>query len=258
MKPPLLALALAASALFGRAGATPAAAEPKLEPGSVLRLEFPELGSMRDHLPAACEIHIPAGYDPSRPSPLLVWIAGGGGSHAVAGARGLVDFDRFVVAALPFPEGRSPVDAAKKGELSRHRDLMLAMLDRLRERVPALDPRARYVAGTSNGGHLIAYAIDGGWPGFADYFTHFVIHEGGTQPLTHRLPAARAKRVLFIYGEESPSLVWSTWFAWNLERAGAAATVVGLPGSAHGFDAPARATVRRWIDATLAETRSSP
>jgi pimeloyl-ACP methyl ester carboxylesterase len=249
---------LPALALFLALLAPAQAAPDDVAPGTVLRLEFPELGEMRDRQPVAVEVNIPASYDPARPSPLLVWIAGGGGSHLVEGARGVVDFERFVVAALPFPEGRSVLQAGKKGELAGHRELMLVLLERLRDRLPNLDPRARYVAGTSNGGHLIAYAIDGAWPGFADYFTHFIIHEGGAKPLTHRLPAARDKRILFVYGEESSSLVWSTWFAWNLGQAGAAATIVGLPGSGHGFDASARAAVRDWISATLAEAPAAP
>lgn len=246
-------LAFFASLLFSLAPLAAQDETPAIVPGAVLTLEYPDLGYMRKDVPVAMEVSIPAGFDPARPTPLLVWISGGFGSHSVSGARGLVDFDKYVVVALPFPDGRSPVHAAKAGELEGHRELALTLLDRVRELLPNLDPRVRYVAGTSNGGHLIGYAIDQAWPGFANYFSHFVIHEGGASPLTHRMPAARDKRILFVYGEESPSLIWCTWFAWNLEQSKAAATIVGLPGSGHGFDAPSRARVREWIASTSAQ-----
>ncbi|MBC8009765.1 MAG: hypothetical protein H7067_06690 [Burkholderiales bacterium] len=249
----LLASALHAAPQPATPEPTPPAPVNVPAPGAVLTLSFPELGPMQDKLPAACEVAVPANYDPARPVPLLVWFGGGKGSHQVAGARGLVDFDRFVVVALPYPDGRLPRLAAKDGAdaIDAHWAYQSVMLQRIQTLLPNLDPSLRLVAGTSSGGHHIAYGLDRGWPGFADYFTHFIVHEGGAQPLTPRLPGAKDKRLLVVYGEETDSLAWRTWFNWHVERSGARADIVGIPGAGHGLDESGRRVIRDWTDALL-------
>jgi len=222
---------------------------PTLPPGTVLTLNFPELGQMHRQLPAACEVSIPRDYDPAKPVPLLVWISGGSGSHAVARAEGLVDFDRFLVVALPFPNGTDPRNVANHGNPDDHWTFQRAILERVHTLFPNIDPAMRLVAGTSNGGHLIGFGLDRAWPGFSDHFTAFIIHEGGIQPITANIPNAKGKRVLVAYGEKSPSIVWTGWFCWNLQRSGADATFIALPDSTHGLGADGRRTIRQWIDA---------
>lgn len=225
------------------------AGEPRLVPGEVVTLAFPELGEMQDKLPAACEVSVPKNYDPAKPVPLLVWFGGGKGSHSVGGARGVVDFDKFVVVALPYPKGRLPRLAAQEdGTIDAHWAFQRTMLERVKQVVPNIDPRRRLVAGTSSGGHHIAYGLDRGWAGFADYFTVFIVHEGGAQPLTRRLPGAKGKRLLVVYGEETDSLAWRTWFNWHVERSGAEATIIGVPGAGHGLNDDARNVIREWIE----------
>jgi len=85
---------------------------PTFLPGAVVTLNFPALGDMQDNLPAACEVSTPKTYDPSRLVPHLVCFGVGKGSRRVDGAAGLVDFDRVVVAALPYPGGQIPRLAA--------------------------------------------------------------------------------------------------------------------------------------------------
>lgn len=247
----LLLLAPAAAPAIAAAAAPTVGPAP--EPGSPLSLLFPELAPMHDDLPAACGVSVPSSYDPARPVPLLVWFGGGKGSHDTGGARGLVDFDRFLVVSLPYPGGKLPRLAAKDGsaEIDAHWAYQRVMLRRIQELVPNIDPALRLVAGTSSGGHLIAFGLDRGWEGFADYFTHFIVHEGGSKPLTHRFPGAKDKRLLVVYGEESDSLTWRTWFNWQVERSGARADIVGVPGSGHGLDDKARQVIRRWTDALL-------
>ncbi len=222
-------------------------------PGTVLTLEFPELGKMHHGLDAACEVSIPRDYAPGKPSPLLVWLSGGRGSHLVANAHDLVDSDKFVVVALPYPDGKDVRAAAKDGTLEAHWEFQRAMLERVRERVPNIDPALRVVAGTSNGGHLIGFALDRAWPGVADYFTAFVIHEGGMQPVANDIPNAKDKQVLVVYGQKSPSIVWSGWFCWNLQRSGALATFIALPDSAHGLGPDGRAAINHWIGDLVAK-----
>lgn len=228
---------------------TASAAEPRMVPGEVVTLNFPELGEMQDGLPAACEVSVPKNYDPSKPVPLFVWCGGGKGSHSAGGARGLVDFDRFLVVALPYPGGVLPrIAAQNSGSIDAHWAFQKPMLERVARMVPNIDPRLRLVAGTSSGGHYIAYGLDRGWAGFADYFTAFIIHEGGAQPLTRRLPGAKGKRLLVVYGEETDSLAWRTWFNWHVERSGANATIIGIPGAGHGLNDDGRKVIREWIE----------
>ncbi len=88
-----------------------------LIPGEVLTLDFPELGEMAEGKPAKCQLSIPKNYDSNRPTPLFVWFSGGSGWHSVESARGMVDFDTFLVLAIPYPDGsrpRSAVNAGKK------------------------------------------------------------------------------------------------------------------------------------------------
>ncbi len=227
-------------------------ASPALVPGATFTLQFPELGEMHDTLPAACEVSIPKNYNAAKPVPLLVWFGGGKGSHQAGGARGLVDFDRFVVVALPYPKGTLPRLAAQdKGPIDAHWAFQRTMLERVIKVVPNIDRRLRLVAGTSSGGHQIAYGLDRSWPGFADYFTAFIVHEGGAQPLTHRFPGAKGKRMLVVYGEETDSLTWRTWFNWQVEKSGAEATIIGIPGAGHGLNEDGRRAIRKWTDELL-------
>ena len=62
-----------------------------------------------------CQLRVPKNYDPIRPRPLLVWFSGDPRSHVAKGASGLVDFDEFLVLALPYPNGRLPRLAVEAG-----------------------------------------------------------------------------------------------------------------------------------------------
>ncbi len=231
------------------AGAVRASDPNEFVPGTTVSLPFPELGPMHDGLPAACGVSVPKTFHRERPVPLLVWLGGGKGTADPATAQGIVDFERFLVVALPYPEGKLPRLTAKDdGPIDAHWAFQRVMLERIQKLVPNVDPALRLVAGTSSGGHHIAYGIDRGWAGFADYFTHFIIHEGGAQPLKDGFPGAKDKRLFVVYGEQTDSISWRGWFNWQVMRSGARADIVGVPGSAHGLDNAARQVIRRWID----------
>ena len=230
--------------------------ESVLAPGAILTLRFPELGPMQDNLPAACEISVPSNYDPARPVPLLVWFGGGSGSHRVDGARGVVDFERFVVAALPYPDGRGPRVAAEELRVEEHWAYHRVMLARILALLPNLDSRIRIAAGTSNGAHYIAYGLDQQWPGFGEAFTAFVLHEGGSAPLGSRIPGAKGRRILVAWGTRSESIRWREWFNDRIAVVGADVTFVPVPGSGHGLDDQARQALRRWTDGLVASAPS--
>ncbi len=134
---------------------------------------------MADQVSTRCEIHIPATYEPGRDFPLLLWFSGGKGSCHVRSARDLVDFNEFVVVALPSPEGRSARLAVKGGEIDAFWAYHAPMLEAVKQAVPNIDPELRLVGGSSNGAHIIGSGLSRDWRGFSDYFTAYILHEGG-------------------------------------------------------------------------------
>ena len=222
------------------------AAEPRVVPGELMTLEFPDLPKMHGDLTAACEVSIPKNYDPAKPVPLLVWFTGGKGSNRVAGANGLVDFDRFVVVALPYPNGHDMRTVIKEGGMETVRTYHQAMMARVVELLPNIDPRVRIVAGSSNGAHLIGTALSLEWAGFVDYFTLFVLHEGGSSA-SNKYPGAKDKRLLVIWGEKSEALKWQLLFNWRIGQPGAHVSYHSVPEAGHGLDARGRELIRAWI-----------
>lgn len=219
----------------------------RIVPGEVLTLEFPELAPMHGDLPAACEVSVPKHYDPEKPVPLLVWFTGGKGSQRVEGARGLVDFDRFVVVALPYPNGHDMRKVIKEGGMETVREYHRAMMARVTERVPNIDPQVRIVAGSSNGAHLIGTALSLEWAGFVDYFTLFVLHEGGSAA-SRKYPGAKDKRLLVIWGEKSEALKWQLWFNWSIGQPGALVSYHSVPEAGHGLNARGCGMIKAWIE----------
>ena len=226
------------------------AAEPQVVPGTTLTLAFPHLPRMHDDLPAACEVHIPKDYDAGTPVPLLVWFSGGKGSQHVAGANGLVNFDRFVVVALPYPGGRDMRAFIKEGGVDDVWAFQQSMLSKVRELIPNIDVRVRIAAGTSNGAHLIGTGLNRDWAGFVDYFSLFVLHEGGAAP-TYSYSAAKNKRLLVVWGEDSEALKWQLWFNARIGQSDARISYHSVPGAGHGLTARGRDVIRAWIDEAI-------
>ncbi len=223
-------------------------------PGESVTLPFPDLPAMASGGEAICEVHIPRSYDPARPVPLFVWMSGGPGSARVGSARGLVDFDRFVVVALPFPGNipsiRDAVPAGKVGEVwEYHRP----MLEKVAELVPNVDPAIRIVGGTSNGAHAIGSGLDERWKGFVDGFTAFILHEGGSSPGgVYR--GARGKTVLLAYGEDTHVLPYQAELIETFKHARPELTVEPIPGEGHGLGEEGRRRIREWVDRTFPPT----
>ena len=137
------------------------AAEPhpqasKVAPGATVRLEFPALPPDRHGQVAACEVRIPAGYDPARKLPLVAWLAGGEGGTSPA--AGFLPPGDFVLVGLPYPKGAAnPAQPNMVGDFGKVWAYHRAMLEDVHRLLPNLDRRSSILAGFSNGGH----AIDG-------------------------------------------------------------------------------------------------
>lgn len=114
-----------------------------LEPGSTLTLEFPDLPPMANGLVSKCEIRLPNNYSASSEFPLLVWFSGGKGSHQTNSANGIVDFERFIVAAIPYPNGDLPRLAVNDRSIDRFWDYQKPILEAVIEKKsPTLTQRS--------------------------------------------------------------------------------------------------------------------
>lgn len=225
-----------------------AAPDERVTPGAKFRLEFDDLPGTANGQSAGCEISIPSTYRADAPVPLLVWISGGKGSDRIGGAADLVDADRFVIIALPFPESVPSVrDAVGKRTVNQVWDYQRPMLQKVRELIPNLDPEIQIVGGTSNGAHAIGTGFDQDWEGFADGFTGFILHEGGSSP-GGDYRSARGKTMLVAYGDKSSALDWQKGFNDRIEHSRPKLDIVEIPGEGHGLGADGRKRIRAWID----------
>ncbi|MEM8954898.1 MAG: hypothetical protein AAGD22_12160, partial [Verrucomicrobiota bacterium] len=153
-----------------------------VQPNAAKTLEFPDLPNCNhDDSVAACKIHIPANYDPNKPVPLMVWIAGGKGNHNIGGATSLAGTDDFVCVALPYPpfDGRDIFDRQKDGGLAEFWTHHKTMLDAVHKAIPNIDPRLRAIGGFSNGAHSIAGYLNQVEEDFAETFNVCVFGDGG-------------------------------------------------------------------------------
>ncbi len=226
-------------------------AHSALTPDSSIILEFPDLGNIANNQPAKCEIHIPKNYAAGRVFPLLVWFNGGKGSHTVGAATGIVDFDNFIVAAIPYPEGRLPRLGVENGSIDDFWEFQQPILEAIQVKVPNISKNVRIAGGFSSGGHLVGSAIDQKWKGFTDYFTAFILHEGGTSPDMAYKGLRSKHKVLVTYGEKSPSLEWQKYFNEKMKAASSRADFIGIPDCKHSLNDDTRTAMNQWIETEL-------
>ena len=220
-------------------------------PGETLTLNFPELGNMAKGLSAECQIRFPENYNEVDRFPLFVWFGGGGGSSSVGGAQGIVDFDKFIVVALPYPDGRLPRLGVRDGGIEDFEAFHSTMLKRIRATVPNISETARIAGGSSSGGHLLGSALDLDWPEFTGYFTAFVLHEGGYAPYMTYRGIREGSDVLVTYGENSKSRTWQEGFIKKFRIAYPPTTFVEIPEAGHGLNADGKQAIHQWIEDTF-------
>ncbi len=219
----------------------------ELVPGTVLTFDFPELGNMAKEESAKCEVRIPESYSPDEPSPLFVWFNGGSGSYKVDAASSMVDFEQFIVVALPYPDGRLPRLGVRDGGIEDFWAFQYPMLQQIRATIPNISKTVRIAGGSSSGGHLLGSAIDLNWAGFTDYFTAFVLHEGGNSPNMTYTGIPDETKVLITYGGQSKSKKWQSSFMRKFRAAHAQTTYVEIPEAGHGLNAEGKEAIRTWI-----------
>lgn len=234
----------AGSSIISDAEAAPAV---ELVPGEVITLDFAELGNMANEAPARCEVRIPENYTESGRFPIFVWFSGGAGSFRVQAARDMVDFDKFIVVALPYPDGRLPRLGVRDGGIEDFWEFQYPMLQRVKAMIPNISEDVRIAAGLSSGGHLLGSAIDLNWPGFTDYFTAFALHEGGYAPHMTYTGISEATKVLITYGGKSKVKAWQSSFMAKFRAAHERTTYIEIPEAGHGLNDDGRKAIYQWI-----------
>ena len=229
-------------------------ANPDLKSGASLRLDFPTLAPDRKGDPAACNLRLPANYDPTKKHPLIVWLGGGDGGNQPG--SGFVPEGDFVMAGLPFPkDANNPGQANMVGEFDEIWDYHRTMLDEIHRRVPNLDRASSVIAGFSNGAHAIdgMLRVKGGKEGgLADYFGAFVLADGGgTDSAKGSYPSLKGKFAYCCYGETSPAADIVPSAAKDFRGRGAEMVLSEMAGTGHAFADFEQVKVKEWLASTV-------
>ena len=220
-------------------------------PGAMLRFDFPELTVDRKGAMAACNVQLPANYDPAKKVPLVVWLAGGEGSNTPS--KAFLPEGDFIVVGLPYPKGaNNPVQANMVGDFAKIWTYQRFMLDEIAKILPNIDKPHAIIAGFSNGAH----SIDGmlrlsSGPKLTDYFGIFVFADGGGSTYTSKgnLPDLKGKFAYACWGGEKGSNKAATSLLPKALKA-KGATVVGseMAGTGHAFAETEHPKVAEWLE----------
>jgi hypothetical protein len=254
-------MAVLALALAGRC-ALAAEPSPKLVAGRTLTIQFPEMPPtfyavfQKKDVKAQMSIFLPSNYEPGRKFPLLVFLNGGdGGTGAELGvARSLCQGKDFVCVSMPLfkaadykpPEG----GAGGAGYVMEAKDgrymwpFFKAMLAKLEETVPNIDPEHRILGGFSNGAHAIAALLDESDGEVGRRFSAFIFVEGGGKLQHYDL--LKGKPFLMV-SSNAKSRPRAQEICDAAKAAGAKATLIFEDVGQHDFPAAAYPAVRGWM-----------
>lgn len=243
------------------------AAEPesKLSPGSTITIQFPQMPATfydvfeKKTLPAQMTIFLPTNYEPGRKWPLLIFLNGGdGGAGASLGvARALCNNRDFVCVSVPlFKTPDFKADKSKPGPdfIINGADgrymwpFFRAMLEKLDQTVPNLDPARQILGGFSNGAHATAALIDQSDGQVARRFHAFLFVEGGGKLQHYDL--LKGKPFLMV-SSNSRSRPRAQQICDAAKAAGAKAKLVFEDVGAHDFPRSAYPAVSAWLGQSL-------
>ena len=223
----------------------------QVAPGASLKFEFPELTVDRKGALAACNLTLPAGYDPAKKYPLVAWLGGGEGGNMPNNSF-LPEGD-FILVGLPYPKGaNNPTQANMVGDYGKVWAYHRFMLDEIAKTIPNIDKEHSIIAGFSNGGHSIDGMLRlGGRPKLTDYFGIFIFADGGGTAYSSKgnLPDLKGKFAYACWGGEKGSNKPNTSQLPKALKA-KGATVVGseMAGVGHSFDASEHPKVAEWLE----------
>ena len=220
--------------------------------GTVVRLQVPDVVG-GDGVDRSFEVRVPEEYKKDKPLPLLVWFSPGGGSDRVGAVPAIVDFHKFLVVAIPYPGNKLPRLAIKAGEkqINAFWEYEKPMLEYLQDSFPNISQRVRIAAGFSSGAHLIGSGIDMDWQGFTDFFTTFILHEGGYAPKMHFEGIHEDHNILLSYGTKPGYRSYGAVVAREMKRYGLHPSIIKLPHTTHAMTQESIDAIQEWIIQTL-------
>jgi dienelactone hydrolase len=227
---------------------------PQLAPGRWFTVAFPEMPPTLFALwnkrpdPAQMTVFLPRNYDPQRKHPLLIFLNGwdGGNAGNPTIARALSEEQDFVCVALPLFKERLDLSVTPETRriLVQETDgryawpYYRAMLQKLDELVPNLDPAHQVLGGFSNGAHMVAGLVNESDGEAARRFSAFLLGDGGGG--LRRFDLLKDKPLLMVCG------VWRPKTEAAL-AAGVSLTVYRMKEAKHAFPASEYPAVREWL-----------
>jgi len=216
-----------------------------LAPNGYVHLDFPQLPdtfyTMKTgtKVPAQLTAHLPSNYSTDRKFPLFVFLNGGDGGDADMNSTGgtplTIGYTDYICVSLPLFKSSTntsgsaaaqiPKDAlpgippallamastmAGGGVISQPDYTVIsssyaAMLGKLYETIPNIDPDRSVMAGFSNGAHTIGVLLAGRDPFTLQHFHSFCMIEGGMgmmfSPKATLTPELKNHRYLFLVGD---------------------------------------------------------
>lgn len=196
---------------------------------------------------ARCELRLPENYRPEVPSPLLVWLSPGEGSYRVRDIPKIVDFKSFAVVALPYPNTVVPRLAIMNRTIDEYWKFQKPMMEKIKAILPNTSVTNRIVAGFSSGSHVIGSGLDGNWRGFADYFTTFVLHEGGLSKQMLFPGVQPSHKVLISFGDKNSDNRFYWTLIERMRRTRGKVNVISIPDTGHELNKSSISTIRTWL-----------
>lgn len=217
----------------------------QLAPGKTLRLEVPQVLA-NDTKQRVFEVRIPEEYTPDKEMPLLVWFSPGSGSNSISSIPPIVDKTKFLLVALPYPDNQLPRLAIEANTIDSFGDYERPMLEYMHYMIPNIDPKIKIAAGFSSGAHLVGSGLDRNWIGFTDFFTVYVLHEGGGSPSNTYKGVKSTHKILVTYGLQNNS--YGQTVVSNMKKSGIVPDVIKLPHTGHEMSQESIDAIRQWID----------
>ena len=226
---------------------------PKLTPENIFTVSFPEMPptfyalEQKKDVQAQMTVCLPANYDAARKHPLFIFLNGGDGGAGVdlGVARTLTQEREFICVSVPLfkaSESKGFVLSAPDGRYMW--PFFKAMLEKLEELVPNIDPAHRVLGGFSNGAHATAALIDGSDGEVARRFCAILLVEGGGK-LRH-YDMLKGKPFLMV-SSNAKSRPRAQEICDLAQAAGALVTFAFHDVGKHDFPVGAYPAVREWL-----------
>jgi len=211
--------------------------------GKTLRFEF---HNSYDDEVSICELRVPENYSEDKQIPIFVWFAPGNGSYSVKNVPPFIDFDEYFVLALPYLDNQLPRIAIQNGYIDEFWDYDRPMFEYVIDLIPNLSEDIRIAAGYSSGAHFVGSALDRDWLGFTDFFTGYVIHEGGGAPDMTYKGIKPSHKILVTYGKSINS--YGKLVADMMTQSHENISVYGIADTGHEINSQTISYIKNWIE----------